>query len=253
MLGGDEEFAGKGRLGGAALQGFFSGDADEIGIVVFLRNVGEDEIARDRIEAVGIAKIFADGVIRKMAGAAEDALLDDPRIRADLEHIEIVIRFENQAIGATEMDFDKLRHVAEVGDDSHFRAVRTKGESDGISRVVRNGESVDVNVADCEVLARLDGFDAFEPLAERFREHAPHCVQGGLGDVERRFPKTKHLREAVAVVGVLVGDEDAVELVDSSFDGGEAGEGFALAEAGVHEEAGALGLEQGDVARTAGR
>jgi len=55
------------------------------------------------------------------------------------------------------------------------------------------------------------------------------------------------------VVGVLVGDEDAVELVDSSFDGGEAGEGFALAEAGVHEEAGALGLEQGDVARAAGR
>jgi len=33
-----------------------------------------------------------------MAGAAEDALLDDPGIRADLEHVEIVIRFENQAI-----------------------------------------------------------------------------------------------------------------------------------------------------------
>src|SRR6267143_5348499 len=165
VLGGDEEFAGKGRLGRAALQGLFGGEADEIGIVVFLRNVSEDEIARDRIEAVGIAKIFADGVIRKMAGAAEDALLDDPWIRADLEHVEIVIRFENQAIGAAEMDFDKLRHVAEVGDDSHFRAVRTKGESDGISRVVRNSESVDVNVADCEVLARLDGFDAFEPLA----------------------------------------------------------------------------------------
>ncbi len=118
---------------------------------------------------------------------------------------------------------------------------------------MRNSESVDVNVADSEVLARLDGFNAFEPLAKRFREHAPHCVQGGLGDVERRFPKTQHLREAVAVVGVLVGDEDAVDAVDSSFDGGEAGEGFAFAEAGVHEEAGALGLEQGDVARTAGR
>jgi len=58
--------------------------------------VSEDEIARDRIEAVGIAKIFADGVIRKMAGAAEDALLDDPWIRADLEHVEIVIRFETR-------------------------------------------------------------------------------------------------------------------------------------------------------------
>jgi hypothetical protein len=192
-------------------------------------------------------------MIRKMAGAAEDALLDDPRIRADFEHVEIVIRFENQAVGATKMDFDKLGHIPKVGNDGHFRAVRTKGESDGISRVVWNSESVDVNVADSEVLARLDGFNAFEPLAERFREHAPHCVQGGLGDVERRFPETQHLREAVAMVGVFVGNQDAVELVDGFFDGGEAGEGFAFAEACVHEEAGALGLEQGDVARAAGR
>src|SRR6267142_5041728 len=127
VLGGDEEFAGEGALGRAPAQGFFSGEADKIGIVVFLRNVGEDEIARNGVEAVGVAKIFAYGVIRKMAGAAEDALLDDPGIRADLEHVEIVIRFENQAIGATKMDFDELRHVPKVGDDSHFRAIRTEG------------------------------------------------------------------------------------------------------------------------------
>ena len=105
MLGGDEEFAGKDGLGGPAVEGFFGGQADKIGIIVFLRDVGEDEIAREGVEAVGVAKVFADGVIRKMAGAAEDALLDDPGIRADFEHVEIVIGFENQAIGATEMDF----------------------------------------------------------------------------------------------------------------------------------------------------
>jgi len=37
-------------------------------------------------------------------------------------------------------------------------------------------------------------------------------------------------------------------VVDSSFDGGEAGEGFAFAEP-ASTRAGALGLEQGDVAR----
>ena len=54
VLGGDQEFAGEGGLGGAAPQGFFGGETDEIGIVVFLRNVGEDEIARDGVEAVGV-------------------------------------------------------------------------------------------------------------------------------------------------------------------------------------------------------
>jgi len=45
-------------------------------------------------------------------------------------------------------------------------------ESDGISRVVRNGGKRGRHVADSEVLARLDGFNAFEPLANVFREHA---------------------------------------------------------------------------------
>ena len=78
-------------------------------------------------------------------------------------------------------------------------------------------------------------------------------VHSGLCDEERRFPQAEHLREAVAVVGVLVGDQDPVDVLDSSFNGGEAGQGFALAESGIHQEAGPLGLEQRDVARAAGR
>ncbi len=55
------------------------------------------------------------------------------------------------------------------------------------------------------------------------------------------------------MVRVFVGDEDAVNVLDGSFNGGEAGKGFTLAESCVHEEAGALRLKQGDVARAAGR
>ena len=54
------------------------------------------------------------------------------------------------------------------------------------------------------------------------------------------------------MVGVLVGNEDGVEAVDIAADGGEAGEGFALSKAGVNEDAGTLGFEQGEIARTAG-
>jgi hypothetical protein len=50
---------------------------------------------------------------------------------------------------------------------------------------------------------------------------------------------------------MLVGDKDTVDAVDALFDGGESGERFSIAEAAVHEESGALRLEQGDVARAA--
>ena len=41
-------------------------------------------------------------------------------------------------------------------------------------------------------------------------------------------------------------------MVNVFFDGGEAGESFSFAESGVHKEAGALRLQQGDVAGAAG-
>ncbi len=164
-----------------------------------------------------------------------------------------MIRFQDQAVGPTKMDFDQLGHVAKIGNDSHLCAIRTEREPDGVRRIVRNGESVHINIADGEMLARLDTFDALEPLAKRFREDALHGVKRRFGDVERHFPQAEHLRQAVAVVGVFVGDEDAVDVVDGSFDCREARQRFALAESGVDEEAGAPGLEQCDVARAARR
>jgi hypothetical protein len=253
-LGGDQEFAGEAGFGGAAIQGFFGGDADQVGVVVFLGDMAEDEVAGDGIESgFGVGEIFAYGVIGKVSGAGEDALLDDPGIWADFEHVEIVIGLEHEAIGIPEMDFDEFGHVAEVGDESHFCAVGAKGEADGIGGVMGNLKSVDVNIADGEVLAGMNGFDAIESFAERVGEDAVEGVKGRLGDVERSFPEAEHLREAIAVVGVFVGDEDAVEGVDGEVDGGEAGESFAFAEAAVYKEASSLGLEQGDVARAARR
>jgi len=78
-------------------------------------------------------------------------------------------------------------------------------------------------------------------------------VERRLGNVERSFPHAEHLRKTAAVVGMFVGDENSVETVDGFFDGSQSGQGFAFAKAGVHEESGSLGLQQGDVAGTAGR
>jgi hypothetical protein len=223
VLGGDEEFAGEGGFGGAAVEGFLGREADEIGIVVFLGNMGEDEIADAGIQALGIGEEFADRVIGEMARAGEDALLDDPRIRADLEHVEIVIGFEDEAIGLAEMNSDVIRQVAEIGADCDLGAIGAEGKSDGVGRVVRDGERVDVDIADREALAGLDGFDAAEAFAESVGQDALEGFHGGLGDVERGFPEAEDLGEAVAVVGVLVSDKDRVEAIDVAVDRGETG------------------------------
>jgi hypothetical protein len=245
VLGGNEEFAGERGFGGAAAEGFFGGEADEIGVVVFLGDVGKYEIADAGIEAFGIGQEFAYGVIGEVAGAGQDALLDDPGIGADLEHIEIVIGFEDEAIGLAEMDSDVIRQVAEIGADGHFGAVGAEGESDGVGSVVRDRKRMDVDIANGEALAGLNGFDSTEALAEGVGKDALEGVHGGLGDVERRLPEAEDLREAVAVVGVLVGDENGVEAINVALDGGEAGEGFTFSEAGVDEDAGAFCFEQG--------
>jgi hypothetical protein len=215
--------------------------------------VSENEIAGVTIETIGIGKVFADRVIRKMAGAGQDALLDDPRIGTDLEHVEVVIGFEDEAIGFAEVDFDELGHVAEVGANGHLGAVGAKSETDGIDGIVRNGEGVDVDVADTKALARLNGFNATEALAEGLGENALKDTHGGLSDEERSLPETQDLRETIAVIGVFVSDEDSVEMIEVRFDGGETSESIAFTEASVNKDAGAFGFEQGKIARAAGR
>ena len=134
--------------------------------------------------------------------------------------------------------------VAKIGADGDFGAVGAEGESDGVGSVMRDRERVDVDVADGETLAGLDGFDATEALAEGGRQDALEGVHSGLGDVERRFPEAEDLRKAVAVVGVFVGDKDRVETIDIAPDGSEAGKGFALSEAGVNEDTSSFRFEQ---------
>jgi hypothetical protein len=86
LLGGEEEFAGEGGFWGTATESLFGGDSNDVGIVIFLRDMGENQIASAAVETFGIGKIFADCVIRKMPGTGKHALFDHPGIRTYLQH-----------------------------------------------------------------------------------------------------------------------------------------------------------------------
>ena len=245
--------AGEGSFGRTTAERFFRREQGEIRIVVFLRHVSENEIAGVAIKTVWIGEVFADGMVGKVAGAGENALFDDPRIGADLEHIEVMIGFKDEAIGFAEMDLDKLGHVAEVGADGDLGTVGAKSETDGIDGIVRDGESVDVDITNTKALAGLNGFNATETFAKGLGENALKNAHGGLGDEERSLPETQDLRETIAVIRVFVSDKDGVEMIEVAFDGGEASESFAFTEASVNKDAGAFRFEQSKIARAAGR
>ncbi len=190
-------------------------------------------------------------MIGKVAGARKYALFHHPGIRADFQHVEIVIGFEDKTIGFAEMDFDEFRHVAEIGADGHFSAIGAKSEADGIDGVMRDGEGMNINIANTETLAGLNGLDAAQALAESLGKNALKSTHGGSSDIERGLPETEDLRETVAMIGVLVGDEDCVEMIEAALDGGKPSEGFAFAEPSIYKDAGAFGFEQREIARTA--
>src|SRR5690242_1602151 len=52
---------------------------------------------------------------------------------------------------------------------------------------------------------------------------------------------------------MFVGYQDSVEMLDGIFHGGKPGQRFAFTESSIHEESGAPGLQQGDVAGASGR
>ena len=149
------------------------------------------------------------------------------------------------------MHLHKLGHVSKISDQSHLGSIGAKREANRIGSVVWNLKSVDIDIADSEVLAGLNSFHTAQTLPKPIGQGTVQRLHSLLGNEQRRFPKAKHLRQAVAVVAMFVGDENAVYAVDAKFDGSETGERFAFAEAAIHEESGALCLEQGDVARAA--
>lgn len=252
MLRGDEQFALESGFSGAAVQSFCGGKVHEVRIVVGFRNVSEHEKARARVEALSRRKIFAHNVIREMAGAAHDALLDVPRIRPDFEHFEVVIRFEDEAIGVAQMEFDQLGKIAQVGDDSDFGAVGAERVAHRIGGVVWNGEWRNFDVADGEFFAGADMLHAIQFFRGAFRQETENLGESSLRKIGSCPEVAQKLGESAGMVGVLVRNEDGVHAIGIFVESGETAKGFFAAEAGIHEETSALGFKQRGVSGAAG-
>ncbi len=134
----------------------------ECGGVVLLGQVAENDAVGASVVVAG--EVFGGRVIGQVADPGQDALLDGPRVGAILEHLEVVVGFEQEDVGAAEGGLDVGGHVAEISGNGHTDAFggAMDDEAAGVGGVVRDGEGGDAEVADLEVFTRAEVLDVGE-------------------------------------------------------------------------------------------
>lgn len=217
----------------------------EVWRIVFLREVGEEDVFRAVLHAgnspggVGVGEVAA---IRQYAA------LERPGVAAIFEDGRVVVRFEDEDVGAVDGGFDGLGDEAEVRADSNGAAAR-ETPADGIGGIVRGGKWRDGKA--CKAEGTIDG------VQER--------GDGGLLDGNRQARKRPQAavnremipfgerREAGDVVAVLVRQEDGIEVSGVDVLGGERLLDARGADADIDEDFRAIDGDERRVALAAAR
>lgn len=190
-------------------------------------------------------------VVGEMTVAAHHALLYAPRIGAYLQHLQVVVRFQQQEMAALEVVLHGFRHVAEVSQQAKAVAFGLDNEAHGIGGVVGNGKAADVEVANGEAIPgcdHLNGGSAGAPV---------NGLMGAFIEVDRqglagvRLMVAHQTDEAGDVVTVLMADDDGIQRGRIDLRLREAFVQRAPADARVKQHALAGGGNQRGVAATA--
>lgn len=182
-----------------------------------------------------------------MPAPSHHALLYRPGIRPDAQHLQIVIRFEDQHIGAPKMHAQRIWNVAQVGGKGKLNALRTNRVADRIGRIVRNSKTLDVEIANREAAACLKGFDnwmALSPFQARGSAVRKIHGQAAVRALDQR-------RQPTGVVAMLVSNQHGVQLRKIFPNRGQTPREFPPADPGIDENARPVRRDESGVAGTA--
>lgn len=237
-------------VGRAELAEFGADDSlGEFGFVAVAAEVRENQVAEPVADDFG--GDGGGGFIVEVPVPAHDALSGGPGTNGVvLEHSDVVIGFEDQEVHLPDAFDDELGGMAEVGNDADGVGAVMECEGDRVEGVVGDAEGFDGQVTNRESLAvgkdAPRDADAVGPVGlfvDGFGGKAVRVDGDGMFFTDGT--------EAANVIGVFVGDEDGVEVVELPADGGEALGDLTAAEAGINENGGVGGLDEGAVAGAA--
>ena len=215
-------------------------------VVVLLAEMPQHQVGGRGVEVLD--EIVRHPQVREMPHPAHDALLHAPGVGADFQHVEIVIRFEQQQVRAPQVEFDGLGNVAEVRDHPDAHALRGETEAHRVDGVVRDAEALDCDIVDLETRARLKWFQArglrFAPVDGR-RGQARQVHDRADVPAARQHGQPSHM------IGMLVGDDDGVDRGEIFADGRQPPAKLLHAQPGIHQDTRIFSGQQGGVPGTA--
>src|SRR5258708_37450356 len=146
-----------------------------------------------------------------------------------------MVRFHDQHIAAAQVVANADRKVAQIGGNADLDAFRAEGESDGISRVVRNGERPYRNVADLKAMAGFEALILLElrPLTLLMSNRPRPGLVRRAGHVDRDAQLLCQRGQSIDVVGMLMRDQNGRERVRVLSQSLHALESLAAGDAGV--------------------
>src|SRR5262245_11456048 len=107
--------------------------------------VREKEVLRHAI--VSVANKPPDCGVRQMSVSPHKPLFERPRIRADTQHLQIVVGFEDQDMRTCKPVPDIVRKMSDVRQLGYLYATAHDAEGDGIACIVWNSKWDDLRVA----------------------------------------------------------------------------------------------------------
>ena len=185
------------------------------------------------------------GGIGKMAVAGQDPLLHRPRAPGVvLQESFVVVGLDQECVHPTDRFHDLAGGVAEVGEHREPCPVGPQNKSDRIGGVVRDRKRQHLDVP------QRESRSARKQIPAR-PDSRPFEMVGGERVGEHRHPvlRDEHL-QALRVVAVLVGEQNAGKRFRSDPARFQAGAKPACAQARIHQHATVPGTHQQRVPRT---
>ena len=118
-----------------------------------------------------------------------------------------MVRFDQYRVRGPDPLVDQLRGKPEIGEESQRSAAVVQDETDRFHGIVRNGKALDIDIANPEIAAS----DEQSPIL-RSSLFAAERLRGQAIAVDGRLEVFAPDIETAAVVTVLVGEEDPVDL-----------------------------------------
>lgn len=152
-------------------------------------------------------------VVAEMAKVRAYAFLERIWVRTIFEHCLIVVSLNDQVVRLCDVLSSLFADVAEVGSEDEFLVVVSESESYAVGGIMRNWESLDVEVLDLDMLALFVEMAAsVDFLSDAVV--AVDAVAHLLGDIDRNVEHFAEDSDGFDVVGVVVSDENTPDVAE---------------------------------------